>query len=776
MRIGHDAFYCSSLTSVTILSKSLAVDTWAFSAENLKNVYASAELNGALGKVVFTWTAPHISYGTVVQVYVEEGQENIGSVSGYGAYQSGKTAILKATPKKGYAFAGWYEGRFENGKLRVNEGALLSRSVSYEYPVPTDHVVIVARFANSDDDAASLAVDVPNVLAEADGTIGTLGMDGTRGLDLGACVESLSLPKLTVSGLPAGLKYDAKTMTISGVATKPGTYKVTVRATNATVKQPVTTTFEIFVPNLTSEKLSGLEPEKNAYGTIRCGVTFNPCWVDCMPEKGWTVKVAGLPAGLKYDAKTGKITGVPTKAGAFTVTFTASKKGEKNEVATITLVTEALPDWAVGTFTGYVKAYGGASEYEDDYGFATMTVAANGKVSGKLALRGTNWTFSATGFAASDGGDHFEVEADAKAGKTTMPVTLLLQSSAAPAGGGAMFLNASVEGSLGGSSVAPISMWRNVWKDKATAAAAKTEIAKWEGIYTISVEDGGYLSLTVGKDGTVKASGKLSDGTAVSASAPLMYHVFKDYFTVLCAAPTAYKGGHVWVPVGFGTARGPLGTLGESLAICSRNPQASGEYGAGFTRHLTFQGAYYDKAQTLNSYYNAVRLELGSAPVLPYSQKVTYFDWEGKKKTATVADEASAIDTTGQSGLTAMVNEKGAFVVEKATKPVQDTETKEWSYNGANDGALTLSFAQATGIFKGSYTFWYDYVSAVDETTGKKTLTHASKKVSFEGILVPGMEEMRGFYLWDVTGAYDDPKTGKPKTYKYKESYPVLLR
>ena len=208
----------------------------------------------------------------------------------------------------------------------------------------------------------------------------------------------------------------------------------------------------------------------------------------------------------------------------------------------------------------------------------------------------------------------------------------------------------------------------------------------------------------------------------------------------------------------------------------ARNPQASGEYGAGLTRHLTFQGAYYNKAKALNNYYNALRLELGSAPVLPYSQKVTYFDWEGKKKTQTVADVAYAVDTLGQPGLTAAVNEKGAFVVAKATKPVQDKTTKAWFYDGANDGAMTLSFAQATGIFKGAYTFWYDYVSTVDETAGKTTAAHTSKKVSFEGILVQGESEMRGFYLWDAMGGYDDPKTGKPKTYKYKESYPVTLQ
>ena len=47
--------------------------------------------------------------------------------------------------------------------------------------------------------------------------------------------------------------------------------------------------------------------------------------------------------------------------------------------------------------------------------------------------------------------------------------------------------------------------------------------------------------------------------------------------------------------------------------------------------------------------------------------------------------------------------------------------------------------------------------------------------MNFEGILVQGADEMRGFYLWDATGTYEDEKTGKEKTYKFKESYPVRL-
>ena len=274
----------------------------------------------------------------------------------------------------------------------------------------------------------------------------------------------------------------------------------------------------------------------------------------------------------------------------------------------------------------------------------------------------------------------------------------------------------------------------------------------------------------------MKAAGKLADGTVVSSSIPLMYHVCWDFFTFVWASPSAYNGGFVWLnEIQFGTERGRLNDGCGSMVVSSRNPQANGEYGTGFTRHLSFEGAYYDNTKKLSDYYAAMRLSMDDVPAIRYNRKVTYFDENNKKKTVTVADEASATDTLWQDGLVATVSAKGAFVVTKATKPIQDKETKDWSYEGVNDGAMTLSFAQATGIVKGTYTFWYDYLSAYDEITGKETKAHVSKKVSFEGIRVQGAEGMRGFYLWDATGAYEDPKTGKPKTYKYKESHAVSL-
>ena len=673
-------------------------------------------------------------------------------------------------------FAGWYM----DGVPIVSDVDYRNPSITYVAQGESD-VTIYGRYELSEEDIASFSITVEDMTTDSDGAIL---------FDLASRVSSLSLPSISVKGLPTGMKFDAKTGIVSGTATKPGVYKVSVSATNATVKKPVTAEFEIVVPNLASEKLPGLEQDKDAYGTVMCGVALPMNLVDCSPDDGWAVKVSGLPAGLKFTAKdimkkgskteveipANTIYGVPTaKPGAYTVTFTATK-GKENQTATITLNVEPLPTWAVGTFTGYVVG--------DDWsrGFATMTVAANGKVSGKIALEGTNWTFSATSFSRVEyverveGGvaTNFVVEAVAKAGKVERTIELV----AAACDGGfveAALPNAVAEGTFGDGEV---KMWRGMWKDKETAAEAKATIEKFMGVYTVSVAAGadygsGYMSLTVGKDGNVKASGKLADGTSVSANSPLMYDEDAGWFVMLYAAPSAYKGGAFAAAVGFDDRLAPVLFIPQWT---SRNPQATGEYGEGVVRDVDLVGAYYDKLDTLRKYYESVRLELDGAPELGFTYKETSLNEYGKKVTTSSAVTAQAADTLGQPGLTVTVNEKGAIVVAKATKPVQDKSTKEWSYDGVNDGALTLSFTQATGIFKGSYTFWYDYMSAYDETTGKGTLAHTSKKVNFEGILVQGDEpKMEGFYLWDATGEYEDEKTGKLKSYKYKQSFPVRL-
>ncbi|MBQ3806644.1 MAG: putative Ig domain-containing protein, partial [Kiritimatiellae bacterium] len=296
---------------------------------------------------------------------VGTGELNLGSgASGtvtvspkYGQVAAGKPVTLTAKADTGSVFSCWEI-------VGVDTTGLDLSSPTLKYPSPASgDVTATAKFVTKQEDIDSLVVTVSDGAAES---------DGSYALDLGACVDSYSLPKLTVTGLPAGLKYDAKTMTISGKATKPGVYTVTVKATNASVKTATaatTKTFRITVPNLSCDALPNLNPETDFY-VASVGVAISANFINCTPTSGWTVNVAGLPTGLKYDAKTGKITGVLTaKVGLYTVTFTATKRGEPNQMATITLNVEPLPDWAVGTFYGYLytKGYSGSGVGRTSY-------------------------------------------------------------------------------------------------------------------------------------------------------------------------------------------------------------------------------------------------------------------------------------------------------------------------------------------------------------------------------------------------------------------------
>ena len=412
-----------------------------------------------------------------------------GTASGTGVYAEGKKVTIKATPAKGYVFAGWYETAAEakgGGRGATALPASMSvtlpgadyRSPSMSVAVPEMRYVF-AKFATKEEDAASLALAVEDATTEKDGTLE---------LDLGACVDSLSLPKLSVAGLPSGIKYDAKTMTLAGKATKPGVYMVTVKATNASVTRATdatTATFKITVPNFECAALPGLKPETDAYGTIHAGVKFGPGLIDCTPEDGWTVKAAGLPAGLKFAAKETKdatygvvpawtIYGVPTaKAGAYTVTFTASKKGEKNQIATITLNVESLPAWAVGTFTGAVFDESDAVVGQ----VQNITVSSAGKISGKIIDGDMTWTLSAPSFdeAASlkseVGSPAFTATAIARAGKevATNAVTVAAEAGMGVAYGGLDSVPAGTE-----AGPPAWTAWRNVWKDADRKEEAKT--------------------------------------------------------------------------------------------------------------------------------------------------------------------------------------------------------------------------------------------------------------------------------------------------------------
>ena len=231
-----------------------------------------------------------------------------------GRYAAGSKVSLKATPVKGSVFAGWFD---ESDKPLA--GAY--RAASYAYVTTDADTTILAKFATEAEDAASLVVTVSDATTDA---------DGSYTLDLNDCVSSITSPKLSVSGLPSGIKFDAKTLVISGKATMPGRYPVKVEATNTTVKKATTETtrqFWLTVPN--DENI----PVEDNYGPYIPGVAYD---FEIAAAEGCSV--SGLPAGFKFDAKTLRVSGAPTKPGKYAVTFTKTvNKVKRAAMATFTV-------------------------------------------------------------------------------------------------------------------------------------------------------------------------------------------------------------------------------------------------------------------------------------------------------------------------------------------------------------------------------------------------------------------------------------------------------
>jgi hypothetical protein len=132
----------------------------------------------------------------------------------------------------------------------------------------------------------------------------------------------------SVTGLPAGLTFDAATATISGVPTTPGlaTLKVTAQDSiglQLTVNQAVGVAGKLTI----ASRALPLARTRAAYAA-RVRVTGG------VIPRSWSAK---LPAGLRMNARTGVISGIPRRAGTFRVTVQVSDKLGGTSTATLTL-------------------------------------------------------------------------------------------------------------------------------------------------------------------------------------------------------------------------------------------------------------------------------------------------------------------------------------------------------------------------------------------------------------------------------------------------------
>ena len=424
-----------------------------------------------------------------------------GKVAGLGVCAVGKSLTLKATANKGYVFAGWYQ------------------DAAFTIPVEStaDYRNPSIAIANNGSDQLIYALFVPSA---SDASISanveaSYNLNGPWSMKLD--VDSLSLPSVMVKGLPAGIKFDAKSFMFAGTPTKPGSYSITLALKNVTVKQAVTQTFTIDVANIQSPYLSGIDYAKDAY-VYQGGVAVD--WdIASYAKDGYAITaVSGLPAGMKFNAKTGKIEGVPTKAGVFTATITL-KNGRLASSATITIAVNGIDSWAWGTFNG-----GSPSNQ------VQLTISNAGKLSGKLLQDTITYTLTASSYSAySDGIYYLDALAawSYKEGKATIKTNDL-------------WTIAVGEGAIGGTAEAEnFAAWQNLWTQKAWKDLGAKLFGAKGLVQTISGEEydlgeGESVVLTIKANGTVTMKGVFDTGTTDRSGKKVMYSASGS--AVVCAS------------------------------------------------------------------------------------------------------------------------------------------------------------------------------------------------------------------------------------------------
>ena len=170
-------------------------------------------------------------------------------------------------------------------------------------------------------------------------TIKNMVISHSEHSNLGARYLSVDLPEGDIDSYlesTAGLNYNSATHTISGTPTKPGVYKVRLKASIDSPNLGKGSAEEIITVTVVDDPVS--LDIKNDRQMIALGKTgLRPITFAVPAGATLTFDKTKLPAGVTYDEASKTISGTPTVAGAFDIPVTVTSTGGKSITKDITI-------------------------------------------------------------------------------------------------------------------------------------------------------------------------------------------------------------------------------------------------------------------------------------------------------------------------------------------------------------------------------------------------------------------------------------------------------
>ena len=497
--------------------------------------------------------------------------------------------------------------------------------------------------------------------------------------------------------------------------------------------------------------------------------------VDCPDLAGpYTYKLGGkLPSGMKFDSKTGVVSGAPSKEGDATVTITVTDPAKHSKTLALNIHVGKMAGWLAGEYRAALS----------DEGILEMSVASAGKVSAKvITCYGTRSVSGMLSWEPDDedvvnGEGYYWFEATETKDMEECWVDFYpdgtiegyadsyLKSEGDYAGGDADGMRQDAEKLVG----SPFVDKYYTFAFNAETRVQSGESVSWE-------ESGyGYLTLKTDKKGVAKVTGQLPDGEKVSMSALVLPFADEDATKArlyVFASPSAYKKAG-WFAATLILAPDGSVLLEDGATWTRWNDLLSDRYDLdccsedyALDTAMSGLGAEYSSAQSIADYYWNVSCGWDENVALEYrwkAQSDTYWDVEAAR------NFGGYLFNVAVRG-----DKKGAIsLVEKSPAPWKFGD--EWEYEVGKDGnlisdpsQLSISFSKATGIFTGKATAYFDYKMP---DTGKAQ--HATAVLPYAGVLI---DDGEGGYEGFGSAVYTcKSQRYKDKPFTEQVSLPVLL-